>query len=351
MSSSMATRGAHLPAFSSAPAREAIKSVPPLDPLVDSLVCPWRGGKRWVYSITFDEALIELHQFAVPILEKFGVPGHLEAVAGHIGIVRQIGNSSYNGFRHMSGPEMREMIERGWGVGNHSYSHGQVNAETAEVELGQSKRVLEEAIGEPISIYCAPGDNTNMNEGALNACQKYGFLGAMSITDALNRPGDADLLWMNRTFLHEQGYGPFYSAFDPFRNISLAKRDHGWIIDYCHCPMDKCVHPNKDCSAAQLQERIETVVSEGADDVWLARVEDAVDYRYTRRHTKIERRPENHYALSAPELPESVRQRTITLRLPKNARAVEVDEKPLRFDRGLVNVKVSRQPRIVRIIE
>ncbi|HWB53275.1 MAG TPA: polysaccharide deacetylase family protein [Tepidisphaeraceae bacterium] len=335
------------------------------DPLVESLVCPWRDGKRWVYSITFDEALIELHQFVVPVLEKHGVPGHLEAVAGHIGIVRQIGNSSYNGFRHMSGSEMRDMISRGWGVGNHSYSHGQVNAETAETELGQSKRVLEEAIGEPITIYCAPGDNQNMNEGALAACRKYGYLGAMSITDALNRPNDPDLLWMNRTFLHEQGYGPFYSAFDPFRNIALAQRDHGWIIDYCHCPMEKCVHPNKDCSAAQLQERIETIVSEGADQVWLARVEEAVDYRYTRRHTKIEKRTPSpgtpgdvrgggqveEYALSAPGLPDSVRWRTLTLRSPKNAKAVEVDKKPTRLTNGLFDVEVSPQPKIVRIIQ
>ena len=40
-------------------------------------VCPWLDGKRWVYSITFDEALIELHRFAVPILENYNVPGHL----------------------------------------------------------------------------------------------------------------------------------------------------------------------------------------------------------------------------------------------------------------------------------
>src|SRR5437870_12928732 len=55
-------------------------------------VCPWLNGKQWVYSITFDEALIELHRFAVGILEEFKCPGHLEAVVGHLGKVRQIGN-------------------------------------------------------------------------------------------------------------------------------------------------------------------------------------------------------------------------------------------------------------------
>jgi peptidoglycan/xylan/chitin deacetylase (PgdA/CDA1 family) len=317
-------------------------------------ISPWLDGKQWVYSITFDEALVELHRFAVPILEKHQVPGHIEAVAGHLGVERQIGQSSYNGFHHMSGPQMREMLDRGWGVGNHSWSHTGVNAETADLELGRAKEVLEDAIHDPITIYCSCGDNTNMNEGALAACRKFGYLGAMSITDALNRPDDEDLLWMNRTFLHEQGYGPFFSAFDPFRNIALAKRDNGWIIDYCHCPLEKAVHPNKDCSEAQLRERIETVVSEGGDDVWLARVEDAVDYRYTRRHTKIDKKGASEYSISAPGLPEQVRRRTLTLELPNDVAAAEFDGKQAqimkRGEQLLLNVEVSKQPRTLRLI-
>jgi peptidoglycan/xylan/chitin deacetylase (PgdA/CDA1 family) len=317
-------------------------------------IAPWPDGKRWVYSITFDEAMVELHRFAVPILEKHKVPGHLEAVAGHIGVVRQIGNSSYNGFRHMSGPEMREMIARGWGVGNHSWSHQVVNGDTAAIELEQAKRVLEEAIDAPVTIYCSCGDNSNMNDGALAACRRLGYLGAMSITDALNRPDDADLLWMNRTFLHEQGYGPFFSAFDPFRNIALAKRDHGWIIDYCHCPLEQAVHPNKDCSEAQLRERVETVLAEGGDDVWLARIEDAVDYRHVRRHVKVQKSLGDGWQLAAEELPDAVRRRTITLELPNDTKAATLDGEKLslrkRGDRVLVNLEVSKQPQTFQVV-
>jgi peptidoglycan/xylan/chitin deacetylase (PgdA/CDA1 family) len=317
-------------------------------------IAPWPNGKRWAYSITFDEALVELHRFAVPILQAHNVPGHIEAVVGHLGVERQIGSSSYNGFHHMSGSQMREMLAAGWGVGNHSWSHLLVNADTADVELGQAKRVLEEAIGEPITVYCSCGDNSNMNDGALAACRKFGYLGAMSITDALNCPDDPDLLWMNRTFLHEQGYGPFFSAFDPFRNIALARRDHGWIIDYCHCPLEKAVHPNKDCSQAHLRERIETIVSEGGEDVWLARVEDAVDYRYVRRHAKIQPGAANEFTISAAALPAAVRKRTLTLELPAATGAAELDSRPLRIDhrkdRALVNVEVSAAPQTLRII-
>ena len=51
-------------------------------------VAPWKYGKQWVYSITYDEALSELHRFAIPYHEEFGIPGHVEAVAGHIGKIR-----------------------------------------------------------------------------------------------------------------------------------------------------------------------------------------------------------------------------------------------------------------------
>jgi peptidoglycan/xylan/chitin deacetylase (PgdA/CDA1 family) len=288
-------------------------------------VCAWWGDRRWVYSTTFDEALADLHRFAIPILEEYGVPGHVEVVVGQLGEVRHLGGSSYDGFRHMGAAELRELVGRGWGVGNHSWSHGRVDAETAERELGQAKEVLEAAIGQPVTIYCAPGSNANMNEGALEGCRRYGYLGAMSITDALNRPQDGDLLWLNRTFLHTQGYGPFFSEFDPFRNLQHARRDRGWVIDYLHCPLEQAVHPNKDCSAAQLRERIETVVAEGGEEVWLTTVEPAAEYRYTRRHTRLTPLAEDRFSVEAAGLPPAVQRRTITLALPAGTRAVEVD--------------------------
>ncbi|MGH2353203.1 MAG: polysaccharide deacetylase family protein [Chloroflexota bacterium] len=288
-------------------------------------IAPWLGDRQWVYSITFDEALSDLHRFAIPILHEYGVPGHVEVVVGQLGQVRNLGGSSFDGFQHMGAGELRELVSWGWGVGNHSWSHKAVNAQTADLELGRAKAVLEATIGQPVSVYCAPGSNTNMNAGALEGCRRFGYLGAMSITDALNRPDDADLLWLNRTFLHHQGYGPFFSEFDPFRNVPHARRDRGWIIDYLHCPLEAPIHPHKDCSAAQLRERIETVVAEGGDEVWLATVEDAVDYRYTRRHARITAVGDGTYQVDAPALPAAVRRRRVTVVLPRRTLAVDVD--------------------------
>jgi hypothetical protein len=272
-------------------------------------VCNWKHGKRWVYSITYDEALADLHRFAVPMHEQYGIPGHVEVVVGQLGEIRRIGESSYNGMRHMNGAELQDLLGRGWGVGNHSWSHEVIEPDMLERELHQAKEVLEEAIAAPVTLYCSPGNNTNMADHVLAACRELGYLGAMSLTDALNRPGD-ELFWLNRTALHEHYYEPFYSEYDPFRNIRHAHEDGGWIIDYCHCPIEKAIHPSKDCSEAQLRRRFETVLAEGGDEVWCAVPEEVVFYHLCRRHLRIEERAdsaeEKRYGLSFEGLPAGV---------------------------------------------
>jgi len=322
-------------------------------------VAPWPNDYRWVYSITFDEGMRELHKFAVPILAEFGVPGHLEVVAGHIGVVRNLGASSYNGFFHMGFDELREMMARGWGVGCHTWTHELITSETVELEIGESKRVIDKGLGEPITIYCSAGDNENMSSFVLDACRRHGYLAAMSITDALNPPGSAaidDLLWVNRTFLHTQGYGPFFSAFDPYRNLLYADRTQGWVIDYCHCPLEVAVHPNKDCSAAELRRRMEAVCEYGGDRVWLAKVEDVTDYRYTRRAAKVEAGGgAGEFTVSAPGLHPSVRRKVVTLELPRGTWAAEVDAKPTaitpRGGKLLIDVDLSKPRKLTLQIE
>ena len=288
-------------------------------------ICPWKYDKQWVYSITYDEALVELNHFAIPYHEQFCIPGHVEVVAGHIGKVRQIGQSSYNGFRHMDGHELKDLVARGWGVGNHSWSHETITPETVEQEIGQAKAVIEKAIDGPIILFCSPGDNTNMSDHVLEACRHYGYLGAMSLTDALNLPQD-ELFWINRTALHDQLYGPFFSAYDPYRNIRFAKERQGWIIDYCHCPMEEAVHRNKDCTQEQLRQRFDAILEE-RDRVWCAVPEEVLSYHLTRRHARIEQRGLGQYRVHLGNLPSAVPYRDLTFHLD-------------------VTVEQCRQPRI-----
>ena len=67
--------------------------------------------------------------------------------------------------------------------------------------------------------------------------------------------------------------------FDPYKRIHQARDCEGWIIDYCHCPMPASpIHPAKDCTTQELEQRFATVCEVGGSDVWLAEPNAVVDW-------------------------------------------------------------------------
>ena len=291
-------------------------------------IAKWKYAKNWVYSITYDEALSDLYRFVIPAHTELGIPGHVEVVAGQIGEIRNCGASSFNGYRHMGATELRDLLSMGWGVGCHSWSHEDVAADP-DLELGKAREIIEDAIGAPVTLYCSPGDNSNLTPHIREMLARYGYLAGMAITDDINRPDEMDPLFVCRVPLHERYWGPFDCAYDPHKRISQAQRENGWIIDYCHCPLEQAVHDYKDCSAAHHRERLETVAAEGRGECWYANPDDVIDYTYVRRCAALETIGEGEYAVRLVGLPDRVRHRELTFVLSSHVTAevlaVEVD--------------------------
>ena len=281
--------------------------------LLELSIAEWKYAKEWVYSATYDEALSELYRFVIPVHDELGIPGHVEVVSGHIGKIRNLGESSYNGMKHMDVYELRDVMSRGWGVGCHSWSHIMV-MENPERELLLAKEELEKAIGRRITIYTAPGSNLNLTSEVISKAKEYGYIAGMSITDDLNYSDAEDLFWINRAPLHEKFSDLYDSAFDAYKRIHQAKKYKGWIVDYLHCPLEKAVHDYKDCTAAHHRERLETIAEEGKYDCWIANPDDVVDYRYMRKYTKIIKCSETwgSFKIRIEGLPEQVMCRELT---------------------------------------
>ena len=55
----------------------------------------WKDGKRWVYSITYDEGCQALLEHAAPVHRRYGVPGHVALVASQVGVPRNVPGSSF----------------------------------------------------------------------------------------------------------------------------------------------------------------------------------------------------------------------------------------------------------------
>ena len=241
------------------------------------LPAPWKGGKRWVYSVSYDEGCRLLLEYALPLHRKYGIPGHVALVASQVGRPRDVPGSSYNGLMILSAEEVRSLCAEGWGVSCHGLTHGPITPENAWQEVAEARLVLEQTLGMPVTIFCVPGNNDNHPAAAAVAAQA-GYKALLTIYDRVNTV-DSDLFALGRVPLHSEYPPPFYSAYDPYKRLHQAMDLGGWVIDYCHCPLPgKAIHPWKDCTLEQLEERFETVLRVGENEVWLAEPNEVVEY-------------------------------------------------------------------------
>jgi peptidoglycan/xylan/chitin deacetylase (PgdA/CDA1 family) len=237
----------------------------------------WKHGKRWVYSITYDEGVRDLLDHALPLHRKYGIPGHVGLVSSQIGVPRNVPGSTYHGMMILNRQEIQSLAQEGWGFSCHSLTHASTTMENGASEVIEGRGVLEAAIGLPVSIFIVPGSNQG-HPAALAFAPQGGYSAIFTIYDWVNTKA-TDLNWLGRTPLHSEYPGPFYSKFDPWKRLQQAREIGGWIVDYCHCPMPgKAVHPAKDCSAEELEARFKAVTEFGGDEVWLAEPNEVVAF-------------------------------------------------------------------------
>lgn len=248
----------------------------------------WKGGKRWVYSITYDEGCRALLNYALPIHRRYGIPGHVALVASQVGVPRDVPGSSYDGMMILSAEEIEMLRSEGWGVSCHGMTHSAITAANAQYEVAEARKVLQNTLGIPVDIFCVPGDN-NSYPASLAVAPQAGYRAIMTIYDDVNRVrstsanrgegGGIDLMRLCRCPLHTEYPPPFYSSFDPYKRLHQAMECGGWVIDYCHCPMPgKPIHPWKDCTIEELEQRFQAVLRVGGDDVWLAEPGEVVAF-------------------------------------------------------------------------
>jgi hypothetical protein len=237
----------------------------------------WKNGKRWVYSITYDEGCAALLEHAVPLHREYGIPGHVCFVASQVGVPRDVPGSSYDGMMILSREQVHELAKEGWGASCHGMTHAHITGDNVDFEVYQSRTRLEESLDMPVTMFCLPGNNDHwpvVRDHAVAA----GYTSILTIFDDVNT-GNTDLLRLRRCPLHTEYPPPFYSRFDPYKRIHQAIDRGGWIIDYAHCPTpDKPIHPAKDCTTQELAQRFETVRRVGGDDVWLAEPNEVVEF-------------------------------------------------------------------------
>jgi len=283
----------------------------------------WKHGQRWAYSIIYGEGFVQVLENALPIHQRYSIPGCVAVVVGQLGDVRNVGGRDpYSGrFRHLSVEQLHVLRQHGWSVANHSLTHGNQWEDTYQ-EVVESNRILERLLGAPVTAFVVPNDSRHHGP-VLPYVEEAGYLSVFAMEDRLNHNHvDEDLFALGRSPLFTLERPEVYQrTYDPWWRLRQARETQGWIVDYTHLVQDSPPAPDQDITPALLGQRLQKVQEVGA--AWAATPDEVVDYILTRRaaHPRGLRAgpQEITFRIEAPRIPARVQNRelTFTLQVPR----------------------------------
>ncbi len=132
---------------------------------------------RPLVCLTFDDGYTDNRQTALPILNRFGASATFYVSTAYLGATSSWNPPDYIGHRPMmTADDLRRLDAAGHEIGSHGHLHVDLTAlpETAVTEqLSQSRRILEEALGHPVTGFAPPHGRTSA--GVARAAKAAGF--------------------------------------------------------------------------------------------------------------------------------------------------------------------------------
>lgn len=250
-------------------------------------VAPWKDGKRFAYSITYDEGLIEIAGFAWLIHREYGIPGHINVFPRMLGEL--VGDTSagflqslWNLQKYAEPEQLQYLMSEGWSIGCQFASNQKEH--TAD-SLLQARLSLEKAIVSPVRTLAFA--DFKACEAYRHLAQDAGFCWSFTLHDDLNE-ADEDASTIKRSPLYHCGPTPLRLANDPYRLLALAQDRGGWVVDVVRLVDRFPQDPTRDCTPAELEARFIAVHKIGEDRVWTESPETIVAYRALRLSTAIQ---------------------------------------------------------------
>ncbi|HJV73375.1 MAG TPA: polysaccharide deacetylase family protein [Noviherbaspirillum sp.] len=146
-------------------------------------------------ALTFDDAYENFYEYAFPVLQKHGFPATVYAISGMLGqSATWLAADGHDTPPLMNAARLRQLRSAGIDIGSHSATHVRLAEQSTErirEEVMQSKKVLEDAIGERIDHFCYPYGSHDIR--AVETVAEAGYLSATTCERAAATPADDPL--------------------------------------------------------------------------------------------------------------------------------------------------------------
>ncbi len=256
---------------------------------MDACICKFKNDALFAFSMTYDEGTVDCLANALPIHEKYNIPGHVDVVSGQLGKKRNCFLSSLNGYIHMSADELKFLINKGWGVGNHSFSHYCYPASPGLNmfrEIVWSKYRLEDDLDWPVRIFTICNDMYNYSDTIELVKQHY--MGCVSVEDAPNREG-FDFYKIGNCMMASGGFKerPGWAPELRLENLSADFIKDSWLLLTSHLIMWDVPQSHKCVTPEYLTRYFEKLYEISGGDFWAVKPDDAIDYEYIRRNMSV----------------------------------------------------------------
>lgn len=252
-------------------------------------ICRWLNDAPFAYSMTYDEGTVDCLSNALPIHQQFGFPGHVDVVAGQLGQKRHAYGSSLNDYIHMGAAELKFLLDQGWGVGNHSWSHYVYPLQPGLDlwrEVVWSKYQLEDLLDRPVRIFTIPNDKYNY-EPVLDLVRQY-YLACAYIEGGPNRD-DFDLYRIGNFMVAS---GQISEGYDWKKELLTENLDAdflegAWLYETTHLVMWNVPQSHKCVTPEDLTRRFEKLRDISGGRLWAATPDQVVDYVLLRRAVSV----------------------------------------------------------------
>ncbi len=155
--------------------------------------------------ITFDDGHMSVYENAFPIMESFGFPGVFYIVANRI-------NNSPD---FVNIEQIKTMIDAGWEIGSHGYTHTDVtlNRDAVYFEIAQSRNNLKQALSTEIATFAYPFGT--IDSFTAQKVIEYGYSAGMGLGTRIVHTFDS-LWYMHRIEIYgEYTLDDFLMRIDP----------------------------------------------------------------------------------------------------------------------------------------